>query len=135
MAEHYELARLNVLERVHFDLKEERFERSSLTETYDIGLLLTVFYHVMDDLPAREAFLRKLDQSVTGVLFWESGAEPEKEKAILLRGRILTDMRNWGYRRDREEKRIWCFSEIIIQIRRYMNGTSSIRKVFSFILD
>ena len=136
MAEHYELARrLNVLERVHFDLKEERFERSSLTETYDIGLLLTVFYHVMDDLPAREAFLRKLDQSVTGVLFWESGAEPEKEKAILLRGRILTDMRNWGYRRDREEKRIWCFSEIIIQIQRYMNGTSSIRKVFSFILD
>lgn len=87
MAEHYELARqLNVLERVHFDLKEERFERSSLTETYDIGLLLTVFYHVMDDLPAREAFLRKLDQSVIGVLFWESGAEPEKEKAILLRG-------------------------------------------------
>lgn len=87
MAEHYELARqLNVLERVHFDLKEGRFERSSLTETYDIGLLLTVFYHVMDDLPAREAFLRKLDQSVTGVLFWESGAEPEKEKAILING-------------------------------------------------
>lgn len=87
MAEHYELGRqLNVLERVSFDLKEERFERSSLTETYDIGLLLTVFYHVMGDLPVREAFLRKLDKSVTGVLFWESGAEPEKEKAILLSG-------------------------------------------------
>lgn len=32
------------------------------------------------------SFLRKLDQSVTGMLFWESGAEPEKEKAILLAG-------------------------------------------------
>lgn len=87
LAEHYELARqLNVLERVHFDLKEEQFERSILTDTYDIGLLLTVFYHVMDDLPVREAFLRKLDQSVTGILFWESGAEAEKEKSILLVG-------------------------------------------------
>ncbi|WP_246059781.1 class I SAM-dependent methyltransferase [Paenibacillus lautus] len=87
LAEHYELARqLNVLERVHFDLKEERFERSTCSDTCDIGLLLTVFYHLMDDVPVREAFLRKLDQSVTGMLFWESGAEPEKEKAILLAG-------------------------------------------------
>lgn len=87
MAEHYELARqLNVLERVSCDLKEERFERSTLSETYDIGLLLTVFYHLMGDLPVREAFLRSLDKRVKGILFWESGAEPEKEKAILLNG-------------------------------------------------
>ncbi|KOP67520.1 hypothetical protein AMS62_21455 [Bacillus sp. FJAT-18019] len=87
MAEHYELAReLNHLERVQFDLRTECFERSTLTEEYDIGLLLTVFYHVMDNPSVQEAFLRNIDRAVTGFLFWESGAEPEREKAILLRG-------------------------------------------------
>lgn len=86
MTEHYELARaLNNLERVQFNLRTERFEHSALTEDYDIGLLLTVFYHVMEDPTVRRAFLRNVDRAVKGWLFWESGAEPEREKAILLR--------------------------------------------------
>ncbi|MBT2764862.1 class I SAM-dependent methyltransferase [Paenibacillus sp. ISL-20] len=85
LTEHYELAqRLNHLERVYFDLRKERFETSNLIERYDIGLLLTVFYHMMKNVKVRDAFLRKINQTVEEMLFWESGDQPELEKAILL---------------------------------------------------
>lgn len=87
MPEHYELAQaLNELERVSFDLRLERFELANLSESYDIGLLLTVFYHIMNDEPVRDAFLRKINESVHGLLFWESGGAPDIEKAIILNG-------------------------------------------------
>jgi len=96
-AEHYELAReLNHLERVQFDIRTERFERFRLTAEYDIGLLLTVFYHVMDNPSVCQAFLRNVDRAVTGLLFWESGAEPDREKEILLQGTKFDEYEKLG---------------------------------------
>lgn len=97
MAEHYELAReLNHLERVQFDIRTEHFERTRLKEEYEIGLLLTVFYHVMDNPSVRQAFLRNVDRAVTGLLFWESGAEPGREKEILLQGTKFDEYEKLG---------------------------------------
>ncbi|MGG1879055.1 methyltransferase domain-containing protein [Paenibacillus cisolokensis] len=87
MPEHYELAQaLNKLERVPFDLRLERFESAHLPESYDIGLLLTVFYHIMNIDHVREAFLRQINQTVHGLLFWESGGAPDMERSVLLNG-------------------------------------------------
>lgn len=106
MAEHYELAReLNRLERVQFDIRTERFERSTITKDYDIGLLLTVFYHLMDNSSVRQAFLQNVDRAVTGLLFWESGAEPEREKAILLQGTKFDKYEKLGDTEGTEKKR------------------------------
>ncbi|SEK18619.1 hypothetical protein SAMN04488688_10171 [Paenibacillus sp. cl141a] len=91
LAEHYDLAlRLNRLERVNFDLLPDRFESSSRLQQYEIGLLLTVFYHHMGDPYIRNAFLRKINQCITDMLFWESGGEPETEKSILLQNTHFT---------------------------------------------
>ena len=91
LAEHFDLAlRLNRLERVHFNLLPDRFESSSRLQQYEIGLLLTVFYHHMGDRNIRNAFMRKINQCITDMLFWESGSEPETEKAFLLQDTHFT---------------------------------------------
>ncbi|RAR44576.1 bifunctional 2-polyprenyl-6-hydroxyphenol methylase/3-demethylubiquinol 3-O-methyltransferase UbiG [Paenibacillus sp. MDMC362] len=91
MDEHYDLAlRLNRLEKVNFNLLPDRFESSSRLQRYEIGLLLTVFYHLMGDRVIRNAFLRKINQCVTDMLFWESGGEPETEKSLLLQNTHFT---------------------------------------------
>lgn len=91
LEEHYDLAlRLNRLERVHFNLLSDRFESSSRLQRYEIGLLLTVFYHLMGQRNILNAFLEKINQCITDMLFWESGGEPETEKALLLQNTHFT---------------------------------------------
>jgi hypothetical protein len=53
---------------------------------HEVAILLSVFHHFASDPKTREQFLRKLDGGVTRLLFWESGAEPEKEKQWILEG-------------------------------------------------
>ncbi|NMO96550.1 class I SAM-dependent methyltransferase [Paenibacillus lemnae] len=85
MTEHVDLAvQLNVLERVNFNLLPERLERTLNLQTYDIGILLTVFYHVMNDIHIRDVFLSRIDQCISHMLIWESGSHPEHEKTLIM---------------------------------------------------
>ncbi|GIO89959.1 class I SAM-dependent methyltransferase [Paenibacillus lactis] len=77
------LKELNDLEHTHFQWIQESFENASVG-SYDIGIMLTVFYHVMKNEEVCRAFLDKLDQSVEQLLFWESGDDPQKEKRLIL---------------------------------------------------
>ncbi|OZB98371.1 methyltransferase domain-containing protein [Paenibacillus sp. XY044] len=81
---HSLLYKLNVMERTEFSVITERFEESKDVPQYDIGLLLTVFYHVMKEPEACRRFLAQLDRSVCGLLFWESGDAIEAEKKMLM---------------------------------------------------
>ncbi|RCX16953.1 uncharacterized protein DUF1698 [Fontibacillus phaseoli] len=84
---HFELLKkLNLLERTPFELITEPMERSQLNKEYEIGLLLTVFYHLMRDPMKREPFLAVVNRSVRSMLFWESGDNIEEEKSMLLNG-------------------------------------------------
>lgn len=76
------LEKLNDLERTHFDWIEASFENTE-PGSFDIGILLTVFYHVMKKEDVCDAFLSKLNASVSQLLFWESGGDPEAEKKLI----------------------------------------------------
>ncbi|GIO67408.1 class I SAM-dependent methyltransferase [Paenibacillus cookii] len=77
------LKKLNDLEQTHFDWIQASFEDIE-PGRFDMGVLLTVFYHVMKKEDRGSAFLAKLNASVTRLLFWESGDEPESEKRMIL---------------------------------------------------
>lgn len=77
------LNELNRLERTWFDVVPLPFQQAEVGK-YDIGVLLTVLYHIMKDEEECRAFLRKIDASVEHLLFWESGDEIEAEKRLLL---------------------------------------------------
>ncbi|WP_410769033.1 class I SAM-dependent methyltransferase [Fontibacillus sp. BL9] len=82
---HFELLeKLNRLENTSFELLTEPLERSQLSNEYEIGLLLTVFYHLMRDPEKREPFLAAVDRSVRSMLFWESGDNVAEEKNMIL---------------------------------------------------
>ncbi|MET3546508.1 SAM-dependent methyltransferase [Paenibacillus favisporus] len=81
---HTLLHKLNAMERTAFSVITERFEETEAVQQYDIGLLLTVFYHMMKDPEACRRFLAQLDRSVCGLLFWESGDAIESEKKLLI---------------------------------------------------
>ncbi|MEF2965957.1 DUF1698 domain-containing protein [Paenibacillus sp. M1] len=84
---HHEfLVVLNRLEHASFRLITEPMEALENLEEHDIGLMLTVFYHLMSDPARREPFLSALDRSVRGMLFWESGDRIAEEKSLLLNG-------------------------------------------------
>ncbi len=81
--DHYEMLKsLNKLERTTFELLTDRFETLNLPK-YDIGILLTVFYHNMKDDSTRIAFLSKINSCIKNLLFWESGDEIELEKKYI----------------------------------------------------
>ncbi|GIP26071.1 hypothetical protein J23TS9_12010 [Paenibacillus sp. J23TS9] len=81
---HFQLLQeLNRLERTHFRWIPEPFETTE-TERYDIGIMLTVFYHVMKDEKVCGTFLSKLNASISHLLFWESGDEIDAEKKLLM---------------------------------------------------
>ncbi|GIO88647.1 hypothetical protein J25TS5_55790 [Paenibacillus faecis] len=79
------LMRLNRLERADFELVREPFERLVGLQGYEIGILLTVFYHLMGDSGLSERFLSTVDRAVHGLLFWESGDRIEEEKSLLFK--------------------------------------------------
>jgi SAM-dependent methyltransferase len=84
--EHVRLAELlNELCGVRYQIRREPFQDCEIPP-HEVGLALTVFYHFSKDPAVRARFLQRIQSSVTTVLFWESGDEPEKEKGFLLEG-------------------------------------------------
>jgi len=84
--EHVRLAELlNELFGVRYQIRREPFQDCELPP-HDVGIALTVFYHFTKDPAVRDRFLARLRSSVTTMLFWESGDDPEKEKQFLLQG-------------------------------------------------
>ncbi|WP_334072756.1 MULTISPECIES: class I SAM-dependent methyltransferase [Paenibacillus] len=79
------LMQLNRLERADFELVCEPLERLVGLQGYEVGLLLTVFYHFMGDPDLSERFLGIVDCAVQGLLFWESGDRIEEEKSLLFK--------------------------------------------------
>lgn len=103
---HIELGRrLNQAHQLEFELRCEPFEDADL-EPHDLGLLLTVLYHYGADVKRRTKLLEKVDATVRRWLYWESGAEPEKEKRWLLEGTHFDQYRKlgdtWGTGKRRE---------------------------------
>lgn len=83
--DHYSLLqKLNQMERTDFCWIPDSFETSGEVDEYDIGLLLTVFYHVMRNAEACGNFLTQMNRSIHQMLFWESGDQIEIEKRMLM---------------------------------------------------
>lgn len=81
--DHYTLAKaLNGLERTTFDLRNEYFENIG-DEKFDIGIILTVFYHSINDNQKSEQFLKKINSNIEKFLFWETGDDIEREKELI----------------------------------------------------
>jgi SAM-dependent methyltransferase len=105
-AKHAALAcRLGDLLQAHYQLFSEPFETAAV-ERCDVGIMLSVLYHFVDDERRCAAFLEKIDRCVGEKLFWESGADPEREKALILerthlrRYRKLAETYGTGKRRE-----------------------------------
>lgn len=80
---HYELLEaVNKLENVDSEVIKECFERCILT-IYNIGIALTVFYHIMGQNRTRDDFLKQIDKCGIEMLFWESGDQIEFEKKMI----------------------------------------------------
>jgi len=81
---HVRLAeRVNQLTQVEYDSCSERLETASIG-VHDLGLMLSVFYHFFQDSQNARAFIRKVDQCVDELLFWESGDQPTQERKYIL---------------------------------------------------
>lgn len=66
-----------------YDLRGDRVEDADIAP-HEIGVMLTVLYHYMGDLRMRSQIAAALERNVTSMLIWESGHDPEAEKAFLL---------------------------------------------------
>jgi len=68
---------------------QERFEDHDFNTTYDVGIILTVFYHyynnpILKDDRVRDRFLKKLDATIDYMLIWESGDDYEGERSFII---------------------------------------------------
>ncbi len=73
---------LGELHQLKYTLLDTPFEETAL-EPHEVGIMLTVLYHFVDDAQRGPRFLRKLSESVTKLLFWESGPDPVRERALI----------------------------------------------------
>lgn len=73
------------------------FEELSTDKTYDIAILLTVFYHYMDDSEIRNKFIENLNHYVTSMIIWESGGDIEEEKQYITENTKFKDYVHLGY--------------------------------------
>jgi len=81
--DHFDLSvALSDLYRLKPSFLNKSFELIDRNEVFDGALLLTVFYHVLSR-GEHEPFLKALDGSVRSYVIWESGHDPEGEKAII----------------------------------------------------
>lgn len=89
-ADHYEAACvLNILLHTKCTMYQERFEDHDFNTTYDVGIILTVFYHyynnpILKDDRVRDRFLEKLDTTIDYMLIWESGDDYEGERSFII---------------------------------------------------
>ncbi len=82
---HYELLqKVNELLYTNCKVVTQKFEEYEVTNSYDIAIMLTVFYHYLSNEEIRDGFIDKLNKNVSQMIIWESGDETEKEKEYIL---------------------------------------------------
>ena len=82
---HYELMqKVNKLLYTDCRIVAQRFEEYDEDISYDIAILLTVFYPYLTDETVRDKFMDKLNHNVSQMIIWESGNEAEIEKEYIL---------------------------------------------------
>ncbi|MFK4341366.1 MULTISPECIES: class I SAM-dependent methyltransferase [unclassified Paenibacillus] len=76
--QHYDLAKLlTELTHTNITLLQDKIEEYETSETYDVAIFLTVFYHFFED--KRELIIKNLDKLITSFIIWESGDNPQME--------------------------------------------------------
>lgn len=83
---HYELlCELNKLMYVDCKTVMQPFETFETEDTFDIAIMLTVFYPYMKDTAVKKKFLDHINKYVNDLLIWESGDMIESEKEEILK--------------------------------------------------
>lgn len=83
---HFELlSELNKLLYVDCEAVMQPFERYEPKQTFDIAIMLTVFYPYMEDEAVKMKFLENINKYVKGILIWESGDRAEYEKEQIMK--------------------------------------------------
>lgn len=95
---HYELTiALNQLLYTNCKVVTQKFEEYDCDGTYDMAILLTIFYHYLHKEEICSSFLEKLNRHVSTMILWESGDEPEEEKTYILQHTKFKDYIHLGY--------------------------------------
>ena len=83
---HFELLdELNKLLYVDCEMVRQPFEDYETSQTYDIAIMLTVFYPYMEDEVVKMKFLDNINRYVKGILIWESGDRADYEKEQIMK--------------------------------------------------
>jgi hypothetical protein len=83
--EHFRMGeQLNDLHYARINFLPHKFEEFDTDETYDFGIMLTVFYHFAKYENLRRVWLAKIDKFINKFILWESGDKPEAEKADIM---------------------------------------------------
>lgn len=83
---HYELTCevVKLMQIKNTEVITSSFERLSIDKTYDMAIMLTVFYHYINNPDVRNKFIENLNHYVTSMIIWESGENIEEEKKYII---------------------------------------------------
>lgn len=95
---HLKVARaLNETYRLDVDFVNCRFEEHQAVDGFDIVLLLTVLYHALNrSVSEAVSMISKVDCLGAAALFWESGAQPQREIDLICAHSGLTEYLSLG---------------------------------------
>ena len=64
--------------------RQEHFEYFEYNGVFDIGIMLTVFYHYYNNIETRDKFIDNINRYIKSYLVWESGENYDEEREFLL---------------------------------------------------
>lgn len=83
---HFELLNeLNNLLYADCETVMQPFENYETSKSFDIAIMLTVFYHYLKDEKVKKKFLENINRYVKSVLIWESGDRADYEKEQIMK--------------------------------------------------